>query len=114
MATVSVIVPFFQRQPGLLSNAIKSVCRQTIDGSVDVLVVNDESPVNPDAEIPDSLPANIRVRLLAQRNGGPGAARNRGLDQVSPETTYVAFLDSDDAWEPNHLRNAVAALGNDL
>jgi succinoglycan biosynthesis protein ExoW len=114
MASVSVIVPFFQRRPGLLSNAIRSVCGQTIDSSIEVLVVNDESPADPDAEIPESLPANIQVRLLAQRNAGPGAARNRGLDQISPETTYVAFLDSDDAWEPNHLRNAAAALGNDL
>jgi succinoglycan biosynthesis protein ExoW len=114
MATVSVIVPFFQKQTGLLSNAINSVCAQTVDSSIEVLVIDDESPVKPEAEIPDVLPDKIRVRVLKQRNGGPAAARNRGLDEVSSETQYVAFIDSDDTWEPDHLRNAIAALGDDL
>src|SRR5262249_60453833 len=86
MATVSVIVPFFQKQTGLLSNAINSVCAQTVDSSIEVLVIDDESPVKPEAEIPDVLPDRIQVRVLKQRNGGPGAGRRRGLGEVLAET----------------------------
>jgi succinoglycan biosynthesis protein ExoW len=114
MATISAIVPFFQRRAGLLSDAIKSVSCQNIECPIDILIVDDGSPVDPAVDIPTDLPANIQVRIFRQQNAGPGAARNRGLDEVSPETEYVAFIDSDDAWEPNHLRNAVAALGENL
>src|SRR5262245_56266660 len=114
MATISVIVPFFQRRAGLLSNAIRSVCSQNIECSIEVLVVDDESPLDPEGEVPAALPDSVQVRILRQPNGGPGAARNRGLDQVSVQTNYAAFIDSDDSWEPNHLRNATATLGEDL
>ena len=40
----------------------------------------------------------------------PGAARNTGLDAVSPATQYLAFLDSDDEWMPEHLARAETAL----
>lgn len=41
--------------------------------------------------------------MLAQANAGPGAARNTGLDIVPATAQIIAFLDSDDVWQPNHL-----------
>ena len=51
-----------------------------------------------------------RIVIIRQANGGAGAARNTALDAAPGGIRYVAFLDSDDAWRPQHLASAIAAL----
>ncbi len=55
---------------------------------------------------------DARIVIIEQPNAGPGAARNRGLDETPTEVEYIAFLDSDDRWLPGHLDNARIALSN--
>jgi len=112
--TVAVIIPYFQRKPGLLCAALDSVAAQTGVGEVRVLVVDDSSPLPPESEIRDSTIDPTRVTVIRQANAGPAVARNRGLDSVPPDADFIAFLDSDDVWTPGHLGNAIAALGDDL
>ena len=42
-----------------------------------------------------------RIRRLAQANAGPGAARNTGIRAARHH--WIAFLDADDIWLPDHL-----------
>lgn len=109
---ISVVIPYFQRSPGVLQKALASVAAQhACPLPVHVIVVDDSSPVPAPAEIAAAaLPNSISVNVITQPNGGPGAARNAGLDAVPKGTRYVAFLDSDDEWSPDHLARAVAAL----
>lgn len=110
MSTVAVVIPFYQRDHGVLSRALDSIAGQTFR-DVQVIVVDDESPLPPDAEIAARPEAErARITLVKRPNGGPGAARNTGLDAVPASARYIAFLDSDDRWEPNHLATAVEAL----
>ena len=51
------------------------------------------------------------VRILRQANAGPAAARNHGLDAMSPDSHYIAFLDSDDQWSTHHLACGIDTLG---
>lgn len=113
-ADVCVIIPYFQRSPGILRKALDSIAAQTFAGTVHVIVVDDTSPVAPAGELADSRLSRDKVTIIRQDNAGPGAARNRGLDAVPAGTRFVAFLDSDDEWLPEHLRNAVDALGEEL
>jgi succinoglycan biosynthesis protein ExoW len=49
---VSVITPFFQRQPGLLRKAIESVAAQkNVSAKVEVVVVDDGSPTTAESEV---------------------------------------------------------------
>ncbi|WP_448556481.1 glycosyltransferase family 2 protein [Thalassotalea montiporae] len=113
---VGVVIPFFQRKEGLITKCVTSILQQRGYDNYHVLVVDDESPISAESELKSLLNETNKVTILKQRNSGPGAARNRGLDNLPSDTKYVAFLDSDDWWEPDFLVRAVEALekGNDL
>ena len=119
MQTVSVIIPFFQSESGILRRAMMSISGQQIPSGwcVEVIVVDDGSPCQAETELSYvALPEPIRLKLIRQENGGVSAARNRGLDELTPSAALVAFLDSDDTWLPNHLARAIRSheLGFDF
>lgn len=60
----------------------------------------DDGSTDGSLEILESL-KDPRVKVISQSNQGAGAARNTAIDQAKGQ--YLAFLDSDDIWEPNHL-----------
>ncbi|MBB3117077.1 glycosyltransferase family 2 protein [Pseudoduganella violacea] len=108
---IAVVIPYFQREAGILAKALRSVFAQTVAADLDIIVVDDASPVSARSELAQLPPQQAaRVRLIEQANAGPAAARNKALDQVAPGTEYVAFLDSDDEWTEVHLANALHAL----
>ena len=110
-AKIAVIIPYYQEEPGILRRAMKSVCAQEGVSNVEVIVVDDGAPVPAREELRGlPLPSHISLKILEQENAGPGAARNKGLDNVSEDTKYVAFLDSDDEWSREHLQRAHTAL----
>jgi succinoglycan biosynthesis protein ExoW len=111
MPAINVIIPYYQREAGHLPRAIRSALRQQDVESPAIIVVDDGSPLPAETELA-TLDAEERehVRLVCQRNQGPGPARNAGLDAVDRETQWTAFLDSDDAWEGRHLARALTAL----
>lgn len=106
MATFTVVIPFYQREAGILRRALASVFGQSFQ-DFDVLVVDDDSPLPAEAELEHlDIKARSRITVIKQANAGPGGARNTGLDNVPVSTRFVAFLDSDDLWMPDHLKNA--------
>jgi glycosyltransferase involved in cell wall biosynthesis len=72
--------------------------------------VNDGSP---DTEMLEQVltPFLASIRYIKQENGGPSAARTRGIQEARGK--YVAFLDSDDSWLPNHLARQIELLSSD-
>lgn len=111
MKTVAVIIPFFQRQAGLLNRAVSSIFAQKLasDVLVKVIIADDESPVAPEPEVSALERAGFTVEIVKRPNGGPAKARNSALEAAG-NPDYIAFLDSDDWWAPEHLGTAIEAL----
>lgn len=110
---VAIIIPYYQREAGILTRALRSIADQTLkDVILDVIVVDDASPASPADDIAEvALPSHVRLHLVRQSNGGPAAARNTGLRLAEElDVRYVAFLDSDDEWAAEHLQTAVLSL----
>jgi succinoglycan biosynthesis protein ExoW len=109
-ARIGVVIPYFQRDAGLLYRALSSVADQE-HSPVQVVVVDDGSPRAAGEEITPALRSALPgLTLIHQTNQGIAAARNAALDALNTEVTAVALLDSDDHWERSHLRYAASAL----
>ncbi|MEA3639818.1 MAG: glycosyltransferase family 2 protein [Lamprobacter sp.] len=113
---VAVLIPYYQRRAGILSNTVRSVLAQQGFDDYQIIVVDDGAPVPARDELKDLKGDQERIRIIEQPNAGPGAARNTALANLPAETDYVAFLDSDDELQPSYLADAVHALdlGYDL
>lgn len=113
---VAVLIPYFQREPGILRNTVGSVLAQQGFDDYQIIVVDDGSPAPARDELEALGTGQERITLVEQPNAGPGAARNTALATLPADTPYVAFLDSDDALHPSYLTDAVHALdqGYDL
>jgi glycosyltransferase involved in cell wall biosynthesis len=93
----SVVIPVHNRAQ-LLVRAVQSVLAQSF-GGYEIIVVDDGSTDDVGATL-----ANLRdprLKLVRQENKGASHARNTGIDLA--RGAYVALLDSDDVFLPNHL-----------
>jgi succinoglycan biosynthesis protein ExoW len=113
--SVAVIIPYFQREAGILARAVESVLAQKRPPSVTlrVFIIDDASPVAATTELANlNATAGITLDVVRQSNAGPGGARNHGLEMAerAGDIDFVAFLDSDDIWRPTHLSDALSAL----
>ena len=114
---IAIIIPYFQRNAGLLKACVLSILEQEGVSDFRIIVVDDESPVPAQEELADIVGGGeSRIEIVYQSNAGPGAARNTGLDHVPDGTRFVAFLDSDDQWTGPFLAATLSALerGYDL
>jgi len=110
---IAVVIPFYQRESGVLQRTVASVLKQKDTCEPLVIVVDDESPVSARAELATLFPTYAhQILLIEQKNGGAAAARNTGINHVPSDIAFVAFLDSDDEWTESHLKRAVWALEN--
>lgn len=114
--SVSIVIPYFQREPGILHGTVQAIIAHTAHTDYEIIVVDDGSPLPAREDLADMLKETDRLRIIEQANAGPGAARNNGLDNVSASTAYVALVDSDDRWVADLVDAGLAAMnaGYDL
>lgn len=102
---ISVIIPTYNRLP-MLEEAIESALSQTFNGTVEIIVIDDNSQDGTSKIVHQKYPS---IRLISlKENVGAYAARNLGLQNA--KGNFIAFLDSDDLWEPNYLLTQITVL----
>ena len=107
-AEITVIIPAYNA--GLhIGNAIKSVLDQSCSKDIEIIVIDDGSTDDTVSVVSDLSRTHKQVICVPNgRSKGPSGARNTGLLKASG--MYIAFLDADDLWLPNHLLEGVSFL----
>jgi glycosyltransferase involved in cell wall biosynthesis len=100
----SVVIPVYNRADAV-ADAIRSVLAQS-ERDFEIVVVDDGSRDDPASVV--AAMGDPRIRFFAQENQGGGAARNAGIDRARGR--FIAFLDSDDVFLPDHLSTMRAML----
>lgn len=87
---VSVVIPLYNKEP-IIERTVNSVLSQPFK-NFELIIVDDGSTDNSVAVV-ESI-HDDHIRLIRQKNGGPGAARNTGANNARGE--WILFLDADD------------------
>ena len=108
---ISIIMAAYNAEK-TIEQAINSVLSQTYT-NFELLVVNDCS-TDRTAELVKSIAAkDSRVRLISNvKNNGVSYTRKHGLEEA--KGSWIAILDSDDAWAPEKLEKQISIAQNKL
>ena len=104
---VSVIIPVHNLER-YIDACLASVEAQTF-GDFEAVVVDDGSTDGSLRLVRSRAERDARIVVVATPNRGVARARETGLAKARGR--YVCFLDGDDRWEPDMLRELVAAIG---
>ncbi len=93
----SIVIPLWNKRH-TVADTIASVLGQSRQDFE--LIVVDDGSIDGSSDAVASF-RDPRIRMLSQANAGPGPARNAGIEAARHD--WIAFLDADDLWLPDHL-----------
>ncbi|HEX4137082.1 MAG TPA: glycosyltransferase family A protein [Bryobacteraceae bacterium] len=106
MPAISVIVPLYNKA-AYVDRCLDAILGQSFT-DFELIVVNDGSTDGSEKIV--ARRKDARLKLVSQANAGPGPARNHGVKLAT--STLLAFLDSDDAWHPDYLKETVDKMAS--
>ena len=105
---ISVVTPVYKTELSMLKRAYKSLTEQTLGyDKIHWIVVIHNSGAEYAASVREMFSdvENLTIEELEDGGHGPSTPRNRGIGLA--DTEYVAFLDSDDWFEPDCFEKAL-------
>lgn len=106
---VSVIVPVYNCE-----KYIRKSVQAVLNGqyrNVEIILINDGS-TDSSLELCNQLRTqDNRVKVYSQKNGGPSAARNKGIQLAMGE--YIIFMDSDDETSKYYVSDLIDLMHNE-
>lgn len=100
MSFFSIIIPAYNRAR-LLPETLASLRAQTFT-DWECFVVDDGSTDETESVMQALCAQDARIRYVYQPNAERSAARNKGIDHANGQ--YICFLDSDDRYTPEYLK----------
>ena len=100
MPTISVVCTLWNIEK-YLRFTLDSLMAQTFQDAEFLLIDDGSTDSTPDI-CAEYVKKDKRFKYIAKKNGGPGHARNFGLDKATGE--YAIFMDHDDLVDPNWLK----------
>src|SRR4030095_4422896 len=104
MESISVVIPTFNRA-GVVKRALESALRQSLPPAQ--IIVIDDGSTDDTREVLGGY--GDTIEYVRQENAGASVARNRGI--ALARHPWIAFLDSDDYWLPDHLARPAGRIG---
>lgn len=105
---ISIVIPLYNKESSII-RTLESVKEQTFT-DYECLIINDGS-TDKSADVVRDVICNMaggireRFHLIEEENGGVCSARNRGIKEAKSE--LVAFLDADDLWGKDYLKEQI-------
>ena len=111
---IDVIIPAYNVADEILFRCLASIACQDIVQDLDVTIVDDASEAQNYAEVTKHFEPFMNIRILRyETNGGPGVARQYGIDNT--ENGYFTCIDADDTFNGSFalkaLRNGIEMNG---
>ena len=97
MPEISIIIPVYNSEK-YLPKCLEALANQTFK-DIEIICINDGSKDKSLEILNQFAEQDSRFKVFTQKNSGPAAARNQGLQNASGK--YLMFCDSDDWYEPN-------------
>ena len=109
MDLVSVIIPYYKKR-NFIKETIVSVINQSYD-YLEILIIYDDTNLNDLAFLQEISKLDNRIRIINNNKRlGAGFSRNKGIEQSSGK--YIAFIDADDTWVQDKLKDQISFMKN--
>lgn len=111
---IDVIIPAYNVPDHILFRCLASIACQDIVSDLEVTIIDDASTEQNYAAVAENFSSIMKINILRyETNGGPGVARQYGIDHTS--NGYMTFIDADDTFNGSFalkaLRNSIEING---
>ena len=104
---VSIILPYYKKKKYIIKS-VKSVLQQTLK-NFEFIIINDEPETSLNEILFKLNKKDKRIKIINNKNNiGAGLSRNKGIKLAKGK--YIAFIDSDDLWKKNKLKNQIKIM----
>ena len=107
MSLISIIVPYYKKEK-YIKKSIKSILDQSYK-KFEIIIIYDDENKNDLSLIKGIAKLSKKIKLIVnKKNIGVGMSRNKAIKLSKGK--YIAFLDADDIWKPNKLKNQLTYM----
>ena len=104
---VSVIIPYYKKR-NFVKECLVSIINQSYD-NLEILIIYDDTNLNDLEFLKEISKIDKRIKIINNNKRlGAGLSRNKGIEQSSGK--YIAFIDADDTWAPDKLKNQISFM----